>query len=186
MKAKTTKTKTGKRNTGMFYAILKNLPEYQEALKERKDKDALRQECKEIEVADFLKAKYGENGCYSGSLTALSDEDYSELLSSLEDRALKGATKKQLLDKITRKHFMNLIFAKLSEIGVNVHTGYYEESNAILASLPIMKGYNATTIPLDRMPDLLSAVRGYCANVAKKQAKEAKARAKEAELAKRN
>lgn len=186
MKAKTTKTKTGKRNTGMFYAILKNLPEYQEALKERKDKDALRQECKEIEVADFLKAKYGENGCYSGSLTALSDEDYSELLSSLEDRVLRGVTKRQLMDKINRSHFISLIFKKLTEIGVTVHKGYYEESNKVLSGLPIMKGYNLTTVPLNRLPDVFSAVCSYCDNIAAKQAKEAKARVKETELAKRN
>lgn len=137
MKAKTTKTKTktGKRNTGMFYAILENLPEYQEALKTRKDKSVLRLECKEIEVTDFLKAKYGENGCYSGSLTALSDEEYSELLASLEERTIKGVTKKQLLDKMNRTHFIKRIFGKLSKIGITVYNGYYTESNRFLSGL---------------------------------------------------
>lgn len=179
MKAKTTKTKTGKRNTGMFYAILENLPEYQEALKTRKDKSVLRLECKEIEVTDFLKAKYGETGCYSGSLTALSDEEYSELLASLEERTIKGVSKKQLLDKMNRTHFIKRIFTKLSEIGITVYNGYYTESNRFLSGLPIMKGYNLTTIPLERLPAVYKAVCSYCDNVAIKQAKEVR-------LAKRN
>lgn len=185
MKAKTT-TKAGKRNTGMFFAILANLPEYQEILKVRKDKSALRLECKEIEVTDFLKAKYGENGYYSGSLTALSNEDYNELLSGLEARVMQGVTKKQLLDQINRNHFISLIFRKMSEIGVTVYKGHYKESNTFLSSLPIMKGFNLTTIPLDRMPDVFKAVCSYCDNIAARQTKEAKVRAKEAELARKN
>lgn len=186
MKAKTTKTKAGKRNTGMFYAILATLPEYQEAMKVRKDKTALRQECKEIEITDFLKAKYGEGGCYSGSLTALSDEDYAELLASMEKRAIDMTSKEKMYDEQKRKHFFAQMFTALGEIGVNVHSGYYRESNRHIESLPIMRGRTLKNVPTEELPAVVSALRAYCDNIAKKQAKEAKIRAKEVELAKRN
>lgn len=157
-----TKTKKGKRNTAAFYALLALQPGYLKAMQA---------ECKEIEVMEFLKDKYGR--CDSTSLSALSDRDYSELLADLRKRAEASMTRAQWVDQSERKRYINLIFSKLSEMGVEAtRADRYEDVNYHIQRLPISKRRTIPQIPTNELPGLLNAVRGYVDAMVKRQKKE--------------
>lgn len=156
-----TKTKTGKRNTAKFYALLQQLPGY------RKD---LQAECKEIEVMDFYMAKYGH--CRSTSLSSLSDEEYSELLADMRKRAENSMTRSKWVETKERNYYYNKIFLALSKIGVQVESGYYDEVNYHILRIPISRKRILPAIPTTDLPDLLNAVYGYVDGMKKQQAKE--------------
>ncbi len=156
----TTKTKKGRRNTAAFYALLSQMPGY--------NKD-LQKECKEVEVSDFLVSKYGQ--CKSVSLSALSDQDYEEILHLMRLRLREQADNERLLDQAERKRLTHLILTALSRIGVVVVDKNMNDVNYHIRRLPISKGRIIPQFATKELPALLGAVRGYTDAMSKIQQK---------------
>ncbi|MCD8177288.1 MAG: hypothetical protein LUE98_07645 [Tannerellaceae bacterium] len=157
-----TKTKKKTRSTATFFALLKQMKGYNKAF---------HKECKEIEVTEFLKGEYGE-GVYSVSLTALSDQEYTELIESMRYRLKEECNPTKMIEKAERREIIHAIIQTFSRIGVYVVNNDWRELNKHIRSLPISKGRIIPQIETRELPSLLSAVRAYCDNIAKKQKKE--------------
>ena len=126
----TTTNTTKRRNTAMFYALMRQLPHYDSAYQ-----DVI----KEGAIHDYLTRLYGE--------------DHGRALS-------------------LRKRLTHQILSTFSRIGIEAKGSDYGVVNEHIRKLPISKGRIIPQFTLDELPRLLGAVRAYCDNIYKKQAKE--------------
>lgn len=152
-----------KRNTGMFYALIAQLPGY-----ESRYKDLI----KEGVVDDFLTDRYGKFHNRPLSLSKLSDAEYREMIEGLRRQIEESKSSEQLQDEALRKFFGRRIFAAFSKIGVFAVGDDYSEVNRHIKKLPISKGRIMPAFKTDELESLCGAVYAYCDNIKKKQIKE--------------
>lgn len=160
--AMTTKT-TKRRNTAMFYALMRQLPHYDSAYQ-----DVI----KEGAIHDYLTRLYGENHGRALSLRALTDEEYEGLIQEMRRKVRNLKSPEQLRREATRKRIVHQILATFSRIGIEAKGSDYGVVNEHIRKLPISKGRIIPQFTLDELTRLLGAVRAYCDNIYKKQAKE--------------
>ena len=161
---KTTEKKSQKRrNTALFYALMAGLPGYDRRYAEM---------IKEGIVNDYLTHKYGPGHRRERRLSALSDEEYNEMLIGLRYMTEDGKTTETLQREVTRKRLVHQILTALSRMGVVVTNGDYGVVNEHIRRLPISKGRIIPEFPTDELPRLLGAVRAYADNMRKKLRKE--------------
>lgn len=142
---KNLKTKTGKRNTGIFYALLKQQPDY------------------DPRYSDLIKEGIIENFTFTSragkatrSLSDLSDKEYQRLIVEMEDTAAKQINAEKAVKEKTRRKLISDILRKLGTIGITTTNGY-GEVNKFIESLKGSKGliYEYRT---EELPDLFRAV----------------------------
>lgn len=160
--ATTTKT-TKRRNTAMFYALMRQLPHYDSAYQ-----DVI----KEGAIHDYLTRLYGENHGRALSLRALTDEEYEGLIQEMRRKVRNLKSPEQLRREATRKRIVHQILATFSRIGIEAKGSDYGVVNEHIRKLPISKGRIIPQFTLDELPRLLGAVRAYCDNIQKRQEKE--------------
>lgn len=160
--ATTTKT-TKRRNTAMFYALMRQLPHYDSAYQEV---------IKEGAIHDYLTRLYGENHGRALSLRALTDEEYEGLIQEMRRKVRNLNSPEQLRREATRKRIVHQILATFSRIGIEAKGSDYGVVNEHIRKLPISKGRIIPQFTLDELPRLLGAVRAYCDNIQKRQEKE--------------
>lgn len=145
MKNKNLKNKNNKRNTGIFYALLKQLPGY------------------DPRFSDVIKAGIIENftfitrgGKITQSLSELSDEEYNRLINDMKKSAIKQVDAKKVVEDKTRRKLVSDILRKLGTIGIST-TGGYADVNKFIEDLKGSKGriYKYKT---EELPDLFRAV----------------------------
>lgn len=150
------------RRTDIFFALIKQLPDYSPSRKEVIKKDI---------VSDFLEEIYGKNHNRSLSLRSLSDKEYDDLINYLKGRVRDSKILAQLQEEGVRREFTHKILSQLSRIGVHNTDGDYTEVNYHIRRLPISKGRVIPQFETEELGRLLAAVRAYCDNTLKKQAK---------------
>lgn len=163
MQAKSKKRAYSGRNTGIFYALIAQLPEY-----ETKYKDLI----KEGTIDEFLKSIYGCNHGRELRLSVLSDMEYREMINQLQWQVDEGKKRSVLQQEAIRKKLVSQILTTLSRIGVSVVNGNYNDVNYHIKRLPISKGRIIPQFRFDELENLLGAVRAYCDNIKKAQRKE--------------
>ena len=160
--ATTTKT-TKRRNTAMFYALMRQLPHYDSAYQEV---------IKEGAVHDYLTRLYGANHGRALSLRALTDEEYEGLIQEMRRKVRNLKSPEQLRREALRKRLTHQILSTFSRIGIEAKGSDYGVVNEHIRRLPISKGRIIPQFTLDELPNLLGAVRAYCDNLHKRQLKE--------------
>ena len=142
---KNLKTKTGKRNTGVFYALLKQQPGY------------------DSRYSDVIKEGIVENftfisraGRSTRSLSDLSDREYSRLIEEMKESAGKQIDIEKAVEEKTRRKLISDILRKLGTIGITTIAGY-ADVNSFIEGLKGSKGriYKYKT---EELPDLFRAV----------------------------
>ena len=155
-----TKKHTAGLNTGMFYALISQLPGY-----DARFRDLI----KEGAIDDFLTNRYGERHGRELRLSKLSAAEYRELIRDLKVRVNESKDAESLQKEAVRKRLVHQILAALSRIHVIVINGDYDEVNYHITRLPISRGRTIPGIPTDELPGLLGAVRAYCGVIKKRQ-----------------
>lgn len=151
------------RNTALFYALMAQLPGYEQQYAEL---------IKEGIINDFLTGMYGERHGREIRLSLLSDTEYSGLISNLQAQVNAGKNISRLQQEAARKHLVNQILRTLSRIGVTVVDGNWSEVNRHIRRLPISKGRIIPQFHFVELDNLLGAVRAYCDNILKQQREE--------------
>ncbi|MCD8267542.1 MAG: hypothetical protein LUD46_03165 [Parabacteroides sp.] len=127
---------------------------------------------KEGIINSYLERKYGVMHGRETRLTALSDQEYSELISDLQNKVNQSKSITRLQQEAARKVFVKQILGALSGIGVTVVNGDYSLVNYHIRRLPIAKGRIIPQFRFEELERLLGAVRAYCDNIVKQQQKE--------------
>ncbi|MDR1646029.1 MAG: hypothetical protein LBS05_09480 [Tannerellaceae bacterium] len=151
------------RNTGMFYALMAQLPGYNAGYKDL---------IKEGVINDFLTKHYGERHGRSLRISTLSDAEYRELLHELNAQVSAGKTNAALQGEAIRKRFTHQILSTLSRIGATVVNGDYTKVNYHIRRIPASGGRILPQISADELPNLLAATRAYCGNIKRQQERE--------------
>ena len=145
MESKNLKTKNKKRNTGLFYALLKQQPEY------------------DSRYSDVIKKGIVENftfitraGKSTYSLSELSDDEYSRLIEEMKESAKKQIDIEKAVEDKTRRKLISDILRKLGTIQITTTNGY-ADVNKFIESLKGSKGriYKYKT---EELPGLFRAV----------------------------
>lgn len=152
-----------RRNTAMFYALLRQLPYYDSAYQ-----DVI----KEGAIHDYLARLYGEGHGRALSLRALTDEEYEGLIKEMRRQVSNLKSPEQLRREATRKRIVHQILSTFSRIGIEAKGNDYSVVNEHIRRLPISKGRIIPQFALDELPRLLGAVRAYCDNIHKRQLEE--------------
>jgi hypothetical protein len=155
-------TKTKKRNTAIFFALISQMPGY-----DSRYRDLI----KEGVINDFLTSVYGTGHGRELRLSLLSDSEYGKLVRTLRLHTGKTATIETMQDNAVRRRLTHTILNTLSRIGVKPVDGDYDLVNRHISSLPISRGRIIPQFKTEELPDLLNAVRAYCDVIAKRQAK---------------
>lgn len=162
MKPTTKKKNYTRRNTAMFYALMAQVPgycrEYQDVIKEGI-------------IDGFLVKHYGVLHGREIGLTKLTDGEYRELINEMKYQIEEAKSKSLMQSEATRKRLVHLILNKLAEINVSTRNGF-DDVNYHIRRIPYSKGRIIPQIPIDELPGLLGAVRGYCDAIKKQQLKE--------------
>lgn len=152
-----------RRNTAMFYALLRQLPYYDSAYQ-----DVI----KEGAIHDYLSRLYGEAHGRALSLRGLTDEEYEGLIKEMRQKVRSLKSPEQLRGEALRKRLTHQILTTFSRIGIESKGGDYGVVNEHIRRLPISKGRIIPQFALDELPRLLGAVRAYCDNIHKRQLEE--------------
>lgn len=152
-----------RRNTAMFYALLRQLPYYDSAYQ-----DVI----KEGAIHDYLTRLYGEAHGRALSLRGLTDEEYDGLIKEMRRKVSNLKSPEQLRGEATRKRIVHQILSTFSRIGIEAKGGDYGVINEHIRRLPISRGRIIPQFALDELPRLLGAVRAYCDNIRVKQERE--------------
>lgn len=151
------------RNTGMFYALMAQLPGYRGEYKEI---------IKEGVINDFLTARYGAHHYRPLRLSTLSDVEYRNIIIELKARVAEGKTAATLQGEAVRKRLIHQILSTLGRIGVTTADGDYTHVNYHIRRIPASKERTLPQIPTGELPNLLAAVRAYCGVMKKRLEKE--------------
>ena len=152
-----------RRNTAMFYALLRQLPCYDSAYQ-----DVI----KEGAIDDYLTRLYGEAHGRALSLRDLTDEEYEGLIKEMRRKVFALWSPEQLQREALRKRLTHQILSTFSRIGIEAKGSDYGAINEHVRKLPISKGRIIPQFTLDELPSLLGAVRAYCDNIHKRQLEE--------------
>lgn len=152
-----------RRNTAMFYALLRQLPCYDSAYQ-----DVI----KEGAIHDYLSRLYGEAHGRALSLRDLTDEEYEGLIKEMRRKVFALWSPEQLQREALRKRLTHQILSTFSRIGIEAKGSDYGVVNEHIRRLPISKGRIIPQFALDELPRLLGAVRAYCDNIHKRQLEE--------------
>lgn len=152
-----------RRNTAMFYALLRQLPCYDSAYQ-----DVI----KEGAIHDYLTRLYGEAHGRALSLRDLTDEEYEGLIKEMRRKVFALWSPEQLQREALRKRLTHQILSSFSRIGIEAKGSDYGAINEHIRKLPISKGRIIPQFTLDELPSLLGAVRAYCDNIHKRQLEE--------------
>ena len=152
-----------RRNTAMFYALLRQLPCYDSAYQ-----DVI----KEGAIHDYLSRLYGEAHGRALSLRDLTDEEYEGLIKEMRRKVFALWSPEQLQREALRKRLTHQILSTFSRIGIEAKGSDYGVVNEHIRRLPISKGRIIPQFTLDELPRLLGAVRAYCDNIHKRQLEE--------------
>lgn len=152
-----------RRNTAMFYALLRQLPCYDSAYQ-----DVI----KEGAIHDYLTRLYGEAHGRALSLRDLTDEEYEGLIKEMRRKVFAQWSPEQLQREALRKRLTHQILSTFSRIGIEAKGSDYGAINEHIRKLPISKGRIIPQFTLDELPSLLGAVRAYCDNIHKRQLEE--------------
>lgn len=152
-----------RRNTAMFYALLRQLPYYDSAYQ-----DVI----KEGAIHDYLTRLYGEAHGRALSLRDLTDEEYDGLIKEMRRQVSDLRSPEQLQREALRKRLTHQILSTFSRIGIEAKGSDYGVVNEHIRRLPISKGRIIPQFALDELPRLLGAVRAYCDNIHKRQLEE--------------
>ncbi len=152
-----------RRNTAMFYALLRQLPCYDSAYQ-----DVI----KEGAIHDYLTRLYGEAHGRVLSLRDLTDEEYEGLIKEMRRKVFAQWSPEQLQREALRKRLTHQILSTFSCIGIEAKGSDYGAINEHIRKLPISKGRIIPQFTLDELPSLLGAVRAYCDNIHKRQLEE--------------
>lgn len=152
-----------RRNTAMFYALLRQLPYYDSAYQ-----DVI----KEGAIHDYLSRLYGEAHGRALSLRALTDEEYEGLIKEMRRQVSDLKSPEQLRLEALRKRLTHQILTAFSRIGIEAKGSDYGVVNEHIRRLPISRGRIIPQFALDELPRLLGAVRAYCDNIHKRQLEE--------------
>lgn len=152
-----------RRNTAMFYALLRQLPCYDSAYQ-----DVI----KEGAIHDYLTRLYGEAHGRALSLRDLTDEEYEGLIKEMRRKVFALWSPEQLQREALRKRLTHQILSTFSRIGIEAKGSDYGAINEHIRKLPISKGRIIPQFTLDELPSLLGAVRAYCDNIHKRQLEE--------------
>lgn len=152
-----------RRNTAMFYALLRQLPCYDSAYQ-----DVI----KEGAIHDYLTRLYGEAHGRALSLRDLTDEEYEGLIKEMRRKVFALWSPEQLQREALRKRLTHQILSTFSRISIEAKGSDYGAINEHIRKLPISKGRIIPQFTLDELPSLLGAVRAYCDNIHKRQLEE--------------
>ena len=105
-----------RRNTAMFYALLRQLPYYDSAYQ-----DVI----KEGAIHDYLSRLYGEAHGRALSLRGLTDEEYEGLIKEMRQKVRSLKSPEQLRGEALRKRLTHQILTTFSRIGIESKGGNY-------------------------------------------------------------